>query len=92
MASLDTNVPLRYLVRDDEPQFEQARELIKQQIQARQPLNIPITMALDTLIGSLHLEDVQATAAWPEDIVIARHQSIAFARHQSIAFAGSQWS
>lgn len=47
MASLDTNVLVRYLVRDDERQFEQARQLIEQQIQGRQPLHIPITVALE---------------------------------------------
>jgi predicted nucleic-acid-binding protein len=47
MASLDTNVLVRYLVRDDESQFEQARQLIEHQINARQPLHIPITVALE---------------------------------------------
>jgi predicted nucleic-acid-binding protein len=47
MASLDTNVLVRYLVRDDESQFEQARQLIEQQIHGRQPLHIPITVTLE---------------------------------------------
>jgi predicted nucleic-acid-binding protein len=47
MASMDTNVLVRFLVRDDESQFEQARQLIEHQIHGRQPLYIPITVALE---------------------------------------------
>lgn len=47
MSSLDTNVLVRYLVRDDESQFEQARQLIEHQIHERQPLHIPVTVGLE---------------------------------------------
>lgn len=45
MASLDTNVLVRYLVQDDEGQLEQVRQLIEQQVTAREPLHMPISVA-----------------------------------------------
>jgi len=50
MASLDTNVLARYLVRDDESQFEQARQLAQQQVHGRQPLHIPTTCESPTAL------------------------------------------
>jgi predicted nucleic-acid-binding protein len=47
MASLDTNVLVRYLVQDDEHQLELARQLIEQQVQARKTLYIPISVTLE---------------------------------------------
>jgi predicted nucleic-acid-binding protein len=47
MASVGTNVLVRYLIRDDEAQFEQARQLIERQLQGQRPLHIPITVALE---------------------------------------------
>ena len=47
MASLDTTVLIRYLVRDDEAQLELASQLIKQQVRAQQALHIPISVALE---------------------------------------------
>jgi predicted nucleic-acid-binding protein len=47
MASLDTNILVRYLVRDDERQLELARQLIEQQVQARKTLYIPISVTLE---------------------------------------------
>jgi predicted nucleic-acid-binding protein len=34
MLGIDTNVLVRFLVRDDEPQFEKARKLIKREVSA----------------------------------------------------------
>ncbi|MGF6770630.1 hypothetical protein P3T18_003109 [Paraburkholderia sp. GAS199] len=45
MTSLDLKVFVRYLVRDGERQFGQARQLMKLQTQERQLLHIPITMS-----------------------------------------------
>jgi predicted nucleic-acid-binding protein len=47
MASLDTNVLVRYLVQDDEHQLELARQLIEQQVQARKTLYIPVSVTLE---------------------------------------------
>jgi predicted nucleic-acid-binding protein len=46
-ASLDTNVLVRYLVRDDEAQFELARQLIEPKAQSRETLYIPISVTLE---------------------------------------------
>ncbi|CAH2786505.1 MAG: hypothetical protein CBHOC_1988 [uncultured Caballeronia sp.] len=53
MACLDTNVLIRYLVRDNEGQLQQARQLIEQQIDGQQPLHIPhipITVTLEWVL------------------------------------------
>ena len=34
MIGIDTNVPVRFLIRDDESQFEKARKLIKREVTA----------------------------------------------------------
>jgi predicted nucleic-acid-binding protein len=46
-ASLDTNVLVRYLVRDDEAQFELARQLIEPHAQSRETLYIPVSVTLE---------------------------------------------
>lgn len=46
-ASLDTNVLVRYLVRDDEAQFELARQLIEPKAQSRETLYIPVSVTLE---------------------------------------------
>ena len=47
MASLDTNILVRYLVKDDELQFALAEKLIQAVLQAGQKLYIPITVTLE---------------------------------------------
>ncbi len=47
MAALDTNVLLRWLVRDDAPQSAQAGRLIDAAVRAGDTLYIPITVALE---------------------------------------------
>lgn len=47
MAALDTNILVRYLVKDDLDQFNCAYQLVTQQVQAKQPLFVPITVALE---------------------------------------------
>ena len=34
MLGIDTNILVRFLVRDDEPQFEKARKLIRREVAA----------------------------------------------------------
>jgi len=48
MLGLDTNVLVRFLVRDDESQYERARRLIRQQAQAGEPVCISLVVLLET--------------------------------------------
>jgi predicted nucleic-acid-binding protein len=47
MPSLDTNVLVRFLVRDDEEQHGLARQLIEQQVLAGRLLYLPISVTLE---------------------------------------------
>jgi predicted nucleic-acid-binding protein len=48
MLGLDTNVLIRYLVRDDETQFEKARKLIRRETAAGRPVCIGLLVLLET--------------------------------------------
>jgi predicted nucleic-acid-binding protein len=48
MIGLDTNVLVRFLVRDDEEQFERARKLIRRQAQDGRPVRISLLVLLET--------------------------------------------
>ena len=48
MLGLDTNVLVRFLVRDDEAQFERARRLIKREIGAQEKVLISLLVLLET--------------------------------------------
>ena len=48
MIGLDTNVLVRFLVRDDEYQFERARKLIRRQAQDGQPVRVSLLVLLET--------------------------------------------
>jgi predicted nucleic-acid-binding protein len=47
MPALDTNVLIRYLVQDDEPQLAAARRLIRKCVAEGQTLSVPVTVALE---------------------------------------------
>ena len=47
MASLDTNVLVRYLVQDDERQFGLAKKLVQAALRAGETLYVPITVMLE---------------------------------------------
>jgi len=47
MPALDTNVLIRYLVQDDEPQLATARRLIRKCVAEGQTLFVPVTVALE---------------------------------------------
>jgi predicted nucleic-acid-binding protein len=47
MASLDTNVLVRYLVQDDERQFALAKKLVQAALRAGETLYVPITVMLE---------------------------------------------
>jgi len=48
MVGLDTNVLVRFLVRDDEGQFERARRLIRREAAAGEPVLISLLVMLET--------------------------------------------
>ncbi len=48
MIGLDTNVLVRFLVRDDEDQFDRARKLIRREAQAGEPVRISLLVLLET--------------------------------------------
>lgn len=48
MIGLDTNVLVRFLVRDDEDQFERARRLIRRQAQDGEGVHISLLVLLET--------------------------------------------
>lgn len=48
MLGLDTNVLVRFLVRDHEAQFERARRLIKREVGAREKVSISLLVLLET--------------------------------------------
>ena len=48
MLALDTNVLVRYLVQDDQPQYEQARRLIARELKKGEPVLISLLVLLET--------------------------------------------
>jgi predicted nucleic-acid-binding protein len=48
MLGLDTNVLVRFLVRDHEAQFERARRLIKREVDAQEKVLISLLVLLET--------------------------------------------
>lgn len=48
MLGIDTNVLVRFLVRDDEAQFEKARRLIKREVGAEEEVFISLMVLLET--------------------------------------------
>src|SRR5688500_1797955 len=48
MIALDTNVLIRFVVRDDEEQFERAAKLIRREAHAGEPAYISLLVLLET--------------------------------------------
>ena len=48
MLGLDTNVLVRFLVRDHESQFERARRLIKREVDAKEKVLVSLLVLLET--------------------------------------------
>jgi predicted nucleic-acid-binding protein len=48
MIGVDTNVLVRFLVRDDQLQFEKARKLIRREVDAGQPVLVNLPVLLET--------------------------------------------
>ena len=47
MLGIDTNVLVRYLVRDDQSQFERARRLIRREVNAGEPVPVSLLVLLE---------------------------------------------
>jgi len=48
MLGIDTNVLVRYLIRDDQPQYERARRLVTRQSAKGEPILISLLVLLET--------------------------------------------
>lgn len=48
MLGIDTNVLVRYLVRDDQPQFEKAQRLINREVRRGEPVLVSLLVLLET--------------------------------------------
>ena len=47
MLGIDTNVLVRYLVRDDQSQYERARRLIRREVNAGEPVPVSLLVLLE---------------------------------------------
>lgn len=69
MIGLDTNVLVRFLVRDDEAQYERARRLIRREAQAGEPACISLVVLLETewvLRSRYHLSKAEILGTFSE--------------------------
>jgi len=48
MLGVDTNVLIRYLIRDDQPQYEKARRLIDREVNRGEPVLVSLLVLLET--------------------------------------------
>ncbi len=48
MLGLDTNILVRYLTRDDQPQYEKARRLIERELAKGEPVLVSLLVLLET--------------------------------------------
>jgi predicted nucleic-acid-binding protein len=48
MLGVDTNVLVRYLIRDDQPQYEKARRLIDREVAKGEPVLVSLLVLLET--------------------------------------------
>jgi len=47
MLGVDTNVLIRYLIRDDQPQYERARRLVDREVRKGEPLLVSLLVLLE---------------------------------------------
>jgi predicted nucleic-acid-binding protein len=48
MLGVDTNILVRYLIRDDQPQYEKARRLIDREVAKGEPVLVSLLVLLET--------------------------------------------
>jgi predicted nucleic-acid-binding protein len=91
MIGLDTNVLVRFLVRDDEEQFERARKLIRREAQRDEPVCISLLVLLETewvLRSRYKLGKAQILGAFSE---LLSTEDVRFEDEPSIAQALFMW-
>lgn len=91
MLGLDTNVLIRYLVRDDQPQFEKARRLIKRESGRGKPVLISLLVLLETewvLRSRYELPKAEIFAAFSALLDVA---DLAFEDEPSVEHALYTW-
>jgi predicted nucleic-acid-binding protein len=67
MLGVDTNVLVRYLTRDDQPQYEKARRLIDREVNKGEPVLVSLLVLLETewvLRSRYELEKSEIVAAF----------------------------
>jgi predicted nucleic-acid-binding protein len=91
MMGLDTNVLVRFLVRDDEEQFERAQELIRREARRDEPVCISLLVLLETewvLRSRYKLGKAQILGAFSELLSV---DDVRFEDEPSIAYALFMW-
>ena len=91
MLGLDTNVLVRYLVRDDQLQFERARRLIKREADRSEPVLVSLLVLLETewvLRSRYELSKPEVLSAFSTLLAVA---DLAFEDEPSIEHALYSW-
>jgi predicted nucleic-acid-binding protein len=91
MLGLDTNVLVRYLIRDDQPQYEKARRLIRREAARGEPIfvSLPVLLGVEWVLRSrygLQKAEILATFSALLDAV-----DLAFEDEASIESALYSW-
>ena len=93
MLGLDTNVLVRYLVRDDEAQFEKASRLIKREIGVGEAVFVSLPVLLETewvlrsqpdliMMGQTPLDPLQRRPGWPQLAAVKHNRVCQFTAEQ----------
>jgi len=91
MLGLDTDVLVRYLVRDDQRQFEKARRLIKRESDKNEPVLVSLLVLLETewvLRSRYELSQPEILSAFSTLLEVA---DLAFEDERSIEHAIYSW-
>ncbi len=91
MLGLDTNVLVRYLVRDDQLQFEKARRLIKRESDKGEPVLVNLLVLLETewvLRSRYELSKAEILSAFSTLLDVA---DLAFEDEPSVEHALYSW-
>ena len=91
MLGVDTNVLVRYLIRDDPPQYEKARRLIDREVARGEPVLVSLLVLLETewvLRSRYELAKVDVIAAFSALLDTA---DLAFEDEPSVEHAVYSW-
>jgi predicted nucleic-acid-binding protein len=91
MIGLDTNVLIRYLVRDDQPQFERARRLLRGAVESGKPVMVSLLTLLEMewVLRSRYASSKEDIAATISSMLDA--QELTFEDEPSIEEAIHMW-